>query len=114
MSQKKKKKSQKLNKKRPKVSCEVCGLKDKRILHRHHIIPRQDPRSTNNDGNLAIVCPTCHSLIHAGDIIIIGVYQTTDGKRLAWFYEGDEPPFKKENWLVKDNPYIKVKAKNGS
>ena len=91
---------------RPKINCEICGLDNKAILHRHHIIPRQDPRSTNYDGNLAILCPNCHSKVHTGEYVIIGIYSTTDGRKPLWFKKGEEPPLPKEYWIVKDNPLI--------
>ena len=97
---------------RPKISCEICGLANAAILHRHHIVPRQDPRSTNSDNNLAILCPNCHSCVHTGDLIIIGIYGTTDGQKTMWFKNGDDPPIPKEFWRVKDNPLVKTLAGN--
>lgn len=91
---------------RKKVKCEICGLRNKTILHRHHIIPRVDPRSTNSDNNLAILCPTDHALVHSGEIIIIGIYQTTDGMEPIWFKKGEEPPFPEEFWQVKNNSLV--------
>jgi len=91
---------------RPKIRCEICALEKKAILHRHHIIPRQDCRSTNNDNNLAVLCPNCHSCVHTGEIIIIGVYHTTGGLQLMWFKKGQDPPLPEEFWLVKDNPLV--------
>jgi len=100
-------------KKRPKIKCEICGNDNKRILHRHHIIPRHDPRSTNSDNNLAILCPNCHSSVHTGELIIIGVYKTTSGTEVLWFKEGDEPPLPKKNWRVKENPLVITLKKKG-
>ena len=91
---------------RPKDKCEVCGNIKKEILHRHHIIPRSDPRCTNSDCNLAVLCPNCHSSVHTGEIIIIGVYRTTSGKQLMWFKKGEEPPLPEEYWMVKNNPLV--------
>jgi hypothetical protein len=45
-------------------------------------------------------------LIHAGEIIIIGVYPSTGGRKLMWFREGEQPPLPKEFWKVQDNPLI--------
>ncbi len=100
-----------MKKLRPKIKCEICGLNDSSILHRHHIIPRRDKRSTNSDNNLAILCPNCHSKVHTGELIIIGVYQSTDGKSLVWFKKDTIPPFPKEQWLVKDNPLVVINFK---
>lgn len=89
-----------------KRACEVCGLTDARILHRHHIIPRCDPRCTNSDANLAVLCPNDHGRVHAGDIVILGVYSSTDGRCLVWHSKDEVPPFPKEFWIVKENPLV--------
>jgi hypothetical protein len=91
---------------RPKIGCEICGLKKRAILHRHHIIPRADPRSTNSDNNLAVLCPNCHSFVHTGELIIIGLYYTTDGLQLMWFKNGENPPIPQEFWIIKENPLV--------
>jgi hypothetical protein len=96
----------KRNSLRPKIQCEICNIKKKAILHRHHIVPRPDPRSTNSDNNLAILCPNCHSCVHTGEIVIVGIYDTTDGSQLLWFKNGEEPPLPKEFWKIKDNPLV--------
>lgn len=91
---------------KPKVCCEICNLNKKAILHRHHIIPRVDPRCVNKDYNIAVLCPNCHSRVHSGEFIIIGTYQTSDGFETIWFKKGDSPPIPKELWIVKDNPLV--------
>lgn len=91
---------------RPKIKCEICGLNQHKILHRHHIIPRQDSRCLDSDPNIAILCPNCHSLVHKGDFVIIGVYSTTDGVQSLWFKKGEQAPLPKEFWKVKDNPLV--------
>jgi hypothetical protein len=83
-------------------------LAERAILHRHHVVPRCDPRSTNNDCNLAVLCPNCHSLVHAGEIVIVGVYPSTDGRIPVWFRKGEDPPFPRELWMVKDNPLVRT------
>jgi len=89
-----------------KKHCEVCGLTKKAVLHLHHIIPQCDDRCTNAHGNLAVVCSNCHNEVHAGEITIIGVYKTTEGRKLMWFRKGEEPPLPKEFWLIKENPKV--------
>lgn len=91
---------------RPKISCEICYLAKPVILHRHHVIPRGDPRSTNSDNNLAILCPNCHSQVHTGELVILGVYSSTDGKTVVWHKKGESAPFPKEFWKVGDNPLV--------
>lgn len=93
-----------------KDKCEICGGKE--ALHIHHIIPQCDPRCTNDNSNLVIVCATDHSLIHEGIITIIGVYKTTGGRKLMWFRHGEEPPLEKEYWLIKENPLVIRKKHN--
>jgi len=85
--------------------CEICGKKEP-VLHKHHIIPRTDPRSTNKNENLALICPNCHTRVHLGEIIIIGLYKSTAGFNLVWFKKNEKPPFPEEFWLVKDNPLV--------
>lgn len=95
----------------PKKQCEVCGNKKKSVLHIHHIIPRRDPRCNNSLGNLVCLCSNCHNEVHAGLITIIGVYNTTEGRKVMWFREGEEPPLPKEFWLVKENPLVVTNPK---
>ena len=91
-------------------ACEICNCKKRAALEEHHIIPRCDPRCHNNNGNLAILCGTCHNLVHAGEITIIGAYNTSTGRLLMSFKEGkEEPPLPKEFWLVKENPMVKTR-----
>ena len=89
-----------------KTACEICSMPDLRIMHRHHIIPRPDPRCHNGSNNLACLCPNCHSLVHAGEIVILGVYYSTNGRCLVWHNRNEQPPLAKEFWLVKDNPLV--------
>jgi hypothetical protein len=91
---------------RPKIKCEICGVENKKILERHHIIPRSDPRCTDKNDNIALICPNCHTSVHLGEVIIIGVYPTTDGPKLMWFKRGQEAPLAEEFWLVRDNPRV--------
>lgn len=74
---------------RKKKQCEVCGESNIKVLDRHHIIPRTDPSCTELDSNLAVVCSNCHRMIHAGEIIIEGVFKTSEGAQLFWHYDGD-------------------------
>jgi hypothetical protein len=55
---------------------------------------------------MAILCPNCHSLVHTGDLIIIGIYQTTSGQELIWFKKGEDPPIQQQFWMVKENPLV--------
>lgn len=44
--------------------------------------------------------------MHYGEIIIIGVYQTSSGKKAMWLKKGEMPVIEEEYWLVKDNPLV--------
>lgn len=89
-----------------KKKCEVCGWTQ--TLHLHHIIPRCDKRCTDSLQNLAVLCPNCHNLVHSGDIIIVGVYSSTAGRKLMWFRKGEPPPLEESLWKIhpKDNPLV--------
>lgn len=89
-----------------KDKCEICGYDRTAAINYHHIIPRCDPRCTNDNGNIAVVCHACHDLIHAGEITIIGVYFSTGGRKLMWFRSGEEPPFEKHFWKIQENPLV--------
>lgn len=91
-----------------KKACEVCGFDNPAALHIHHIIPRTDPRSSNNLNNLSVLCSNCHNRVHAGDITIIGVYSGTAGRTLMFFYKDEEPPLERRYWkiLPEDNPHV--------
>lgn len=75
---------------RKKIKCEICEFSDTKVLHRHHIIPRTDPNSTELDSNLAVICSNCHMKVHAGDFIIEGVFQTSLGTKLFFHKKGEK------------------------
>jgi hypothetical protein len=89
-----------------KICCEICGEADRKILHKHHIVERTDPNSTNDWGNICIICPNCHNKVHAKEIDIIGLFPSTKapyGRTLVYERNGEsnlpgveEPPYKAE------------------
>lgn len=85
--------------------CEICKTTNRGHLDIHHVIPRCDERSHNNNSNLVVLCANCHDLIHSGEIIIIGVYSSTsiNGRTILFFNKGEEPPIDENLWLVKEN-----------
>ncbi|NBP01836.1 MAG: HNH endonuclease [Proteobacteria bacterium] len=95
-----------------KKHCEICYFDKPEAINFHHIIPKRDPRCTNDNHNIAIVCHSCHDLIHAGKIIIIGVYSSTGGRKLMWFRQGEDPPLEEEFWMVKENPLVILRGKH--
>lgn len=70
-------------KKRPKIKCEICGLEQPEILHKHHIVPKSEGGS-NSEYNLAVLCPNCHYSVHAGKIRIIGRFDSTEGNIIIY------------------------------
>lgn len=99
---------------RKKVFCEVCGNKDVSILNRHHIIPQCDENCTNKDYNIAILCPNCHAKVHEGEVIIVGLYQSTNNLKLLWFKKGEKPPIEEDFWLIKNNPLVIRRNEDGN
>lgn len=98
-------------KKRPKIHCEVCGEKNQKILHRHHIVERTEIDTSNDDFNCAIVCANCHTKIHTGTLEIIGVFPGTrppTGRILVYKLDGicNVPSLKDAE------PYYSPKAKS--
>lgn len=97
-----------------KDKCEICGFDKSAALNLHHIIPQCDPRCTNDNHNLAVVCHSCHDLIHASppEITIVGVYSSTAaGGRKLLFYHGETLPsdfLPREFWKIKpeENPLL--------
>lgn len=65
--------------------CEIC--KEKHIsLDKHHIQSKKY-NGSNNNYNIANVCPNCHRKIHKGKIILEGKFNSTAGLMLVWRYE---------------------------
>jgi len=83
-------------------NCEICQVCTREIRHKHHIVPRTDPRSTNLSSNLAYLCPSCHSRVHSGHFIIEGVFQTTLGNKLFWHHAGEPYTVREGVHLLKD------------
>jgi predicted restriction endonuclease len=78
-----------------KNKCEVCGERNKSVLDAHHVIPKNDKRSTDKLDNLICVCSNCHRRIHRGEVILEGRYSTSVGSRWFWHNSG-EPPIIRE------------------
>ena len=71
--------------------CEVCGAHER--LESHHIVPQavadekgyiSPGKSKHVEGNLVVLCDTCHDKHHAGLLEIKGWTETTSGRKLAW------------------------------
>lgn len=87
--------------------CEICGSTEKNTLHYHHIIGRKEIGTSNDPFNLAVLCASCHALVHAKKIKIIGVYPSTKppaGRTLIFEKDG------KSNCDINE-PYCEYKPK---
>lgn len=60
-----------------KISCEICNLTCKSVLHYHHIIPRTEPDCTDDWINVCVICSNCHNRVHSDEIKIIGIFPST-------------------------------------
>jgi hypothetical protein len=88
------------------IICEICGEDNIAVLHKHHIVERTDPNTSNHEMNLCVLCSNCHNRIHANppQIKIIGIFPSTKlpYKRTLVFEEDGksnipdliDPPFK--------------------
>lgn len=52
-------------------------------LDRHHINGRKIPK-WDEDWNIVYLSPNSHRLVHEGEIIIEGWFQTSSGRELFW------------------------------
>jgi hypothetical protein len=57
--------------------CEIDGCEITECLHKHHIIERTDINTSNDNSNIAILCPNHHNFVHKGLLRIIGIYPST-------------------------------------
>ena len=70
-------------------TCSICGKRTEEV---HHIKQQCEADEhgyighvhKNVKSNLVNVCSACHDSIHAGDLMIHGYVQTSDGKELSW------------------------------
>lgn len=93
-----------------KNKCEIesCLIKDPLLLELHHILPRTDEHTNNNNLNLAILCCCHHKLLDGGSLKIIGVFPSTKEPNFRTLvYELDG----KKNIDI-DKPYIEFKNKS--
>jgi len=78
-------------KKPKKIKCEICGLKQPKALHLHHLTERVEANCTNHPLNLLVACGSCHSLIHQKIIEVIGIWPSsnpTNGRIVVFKKEG--------------------------
>ena len=81
-----------------KATCDICKVTD--YLEEHHIQGR-NIKNPHNANNIACVCPSCHTKIHMGDIVIEKWALTTSGRELL-FHRKNEKSFTGDD----STPYI--------
>ena len=70
-----------------KARCDICEKRS--FLERHHVNGR-NVCQPDHPSNIANICPTCHTEVHYGKVIIEGWVQTTAGKELMWHLKDEE------------------------
>ena len=70
-----------------KARCDICEKQS--FLERHHISGRTI-HNAEHLSNIANICPTCHTEVHYGKIIIEKWLQTTSGLELIWHLNDEE------------------------
>lgn len=68
-------------------NCEICNRPA--YVDKHHIHSKTYG-GPNNDSNIARLCKYCHDLVHRGNIILEGRFQTTEGNVLIYHNKGEE------------------------
>lgn len=61
--------------------CELCG--GECPLEKHHIHSKCYG-GDNKPSNIAMLCPTCHVLVHRGYVILEGRFDSTNGSVLVY------------------------------
>lgn len=91
-----------------KCEIESCNVNNPLLLERHHIIPRTDINTNNDNLNLAILCCNHHKLLDGGRLKIIGIFPSTKEPNFRTLvYELDG----KKNIDI-NKPYIEFKNKS--
>ena len=70
-----------------KYPCTICGTVIR--LEIHHIRGR-DIDNYNHRDNLVSLCPNDHLMIHTGEILVEGWFNTTSGREFIWRRRGEE------------------------
>ena len=69
------------------MKCPICENNFK--YNETHHIQSKSKNGNNKQYNKTKICPSCHELIHRGDIIIEGRFLTTNGYKLIWRYKSN-------------------------
>lgn len=72
---------------RKKKICERCN--ELHFTETHHIIS-QSKGGSNAPNNLVELCGNCHNGVHAGAIILEGIFLTSNGYQLIWHLKNAE------------------------
>lgn len=72
--------------------CKICGEDNYHALDVHRIKPGSEG-GKYTVSNTTILCSVCHRKHHAGEINIVGWFESTAGRLLNWFDEDGNEHF---------------------
>jgi len=70
------------------MTCPICNSNF--LFTEDHHIESVCYGGSNKPFNKCKICPNCHTLVHAGEIIIEGKFSSTGGTILIWRNKGEE------------------------
>jgi hypothetical protein len=73
--------------------CKICGENDYCLLNVHRIIAGEHGGKYTVYNSICL-CVRCHTLVHDGQIKIIGIFDSTAGKLLHYFDQSGKEIFK--------------------
>lgn len=95
--------------------CEICNLKEKDMMHLHHIKEQHEIGTTNSFLNIVCLCSNHHNLLHRSNRLqIIGVFPSTgyNGRTVVYKLDGKLNIDIDEPYLTEKLPQMKLKGKN--
>ena len=66
--------------------CQICNQK----AHHSHHINSKSYKGSNKKFNLVDLCASCHVEVHLSNIVLEGVFLTSDGYELIWHKKGED------------------------
>ena len=95
-----------------KVKCELCGSEESSDLEVHHIRERHtankhdllnDNSNVHSRANLIVLCDECHDKVHAGQVEVGPLIQTSDGMERTTLQKEQ----KRSKWSEEEQKQIK-------
>jgi len=69
------------------MNCEICNKSTPITNHHIHSLSKG---GVDKPYNKCKICPNCHALVHYGEIILEGRFETTDGNKLIYRNKDEE------------------------